>query len=247
VLGVEERLASAKLQEVRTATLVATSTAALRSLLRVPSSTDVVLGDTLDRQAPELDQSLEELLREARDSRPELHALDARLAAASRGEAVARAALRPSVGLSASWELARPSSRYLPPEDVWHDTWSVGVAAAWKVFDGGRSRSAEAQASALALQLSRERDELLRQIDLEVETAVLALTSARAQVTAAEASRASAQERERAVRERHQAGLATISEVLDADTALAAAAQARIDAQAATFVAAARLARAIGQ
>ena len=76
-----------------------------------------------------------------RSTRAEVVALTARRdALASRSETVA-APNRPQVSLGARWDVARPNERYLPLEDEWNTSWSVGLFAGWRVFDGDRKAS----------------------------------------------------------------------------------------------------------
>ncbi|HLE60783.1 MAG TPA: TolC family protein, partial [Thermoanaerobaculaceae bacterium] len=66
-------------------------------------------------------------------------------------------------------------------------------------------------------------------------------------VLAADAARAAGVEREKEARERHAAGLAPMVEILDAQTQLASAEQQHVNARAGSWIAAAVLARAVGQ
>jgi outer membrane protein len=116
-----------------------------------------------------------------------------------------------------------------------------------RLDDGGKARAEQAASQAVQRALAGERDELARRIALEVETSRRDLDTALATVTAADASRAAADEHERAAKERHEAGLAPISELLDAQAELATAEQEQVAALAAAWVATARLARALGQ
>jgi ABC-2 type transport system ATP-binding protein len=144
-----------------------------------------------------------------------------RLDALAASERLARAPARPAVGVTAQWDLANPNGRYFPPEAIWQESWSVGVAASWTLFDGGRARFEAAVAAASLRALAAERAELERGILLEVSTARTALESALAAAAAADAAHAAALAREQATRERHEAGLVSIVDVLDADAGLA--------------------------
>jgi outer membrane protein len=147
----------------------------------------------------------------------------------------------------AQGDYSRPNQRYFPEADEWKDSWSVGVIASLTLFDGGKTR-AETAASRLTQQATqRDQEELRRRILLEVETGRHNLESAMATVGAADAARAAAEQREVAASDRHAAGLATMLEILDAQADLAGAEQQQINARASSWIAAAYLARAIGQ
>jgi outer membrane protein TolC len=173
--------------------------------------------------------------------------LEARI---SQREAEARAidaGRKPSIAVSGAWDLARPNPRYLPLADTWNDSWSVGVAATWRVFDRGRTRSKAAVVRSEGAALVADRSEVERQVNLEVETSRLTLVAALEAVVATDASVAAARARERTARERYQAGLAQIWEMLDAQADLAEAERADVRARATAWIAAAALDRSVGR
>jgi OMF family outer membrane factor len=245
VLAAVARAAEARVEVIRAEAAVRNANDGLRSLLHLGADDTIELADSLTR-LPVPPADLASLSEQALASRPELTTLAARADALAAGERVARAPARPSVGVSAQWDLANPNGRYFPPEASWQDSWSVGVAAGWTLFDGGQARSEAATAAAGRRALVAERAELERAILLEVSTARTALDSALAAAVAADAAHAAALAREEAERERHDAGLATIVEILDAHAGLADAEVRRVIARGAAWIAAARIERAVG-
>ena len=95
--------------------------------------------------------------------------------------------------------------------------------------------------------LEQDRGELERQILLEVATARLQLESALEAVGAADASAEAAAAWEEASSERYSAGLAMLSELLDAQADLTAAEVARVKTRASAWMAEAVLQRAVGR
>jgi len=247
VLGGEARAASARLDVVRASTERANRLAGLRSLLGVAGGVELELADQGTRELPPVPAPFEELLAAASQDRPELALVDARIAEALATERAVNAARKPSLGLAAQWDVARPNSRYLPLEDVWNDSWSVGLLASWTVFDGERALSEAAAVRAEAQAMAADRDELERQVLLQVETARLSLAAALEAVESADAARKAAAAREEASRERYAAGLAPIVEMLDAQAELSDAEVAQITVRATAWIAAAELERAIGR
>ncbi|PWB72416.1 MAG: hypothetical protein C3F15_11080 [Holophagae bacterium] len=247
VLGGEARAASARLDVVRASTERSNRLAGLRSLLGVAADIDLTLADRGTHQLPPMPAPLDELLASASDSRPELAIVDARIAEALATERSVNAARKPAVGLAAQWDLARPNVRYLPLEDAWNDSWSVGLLASWTVFDGERALSDAAAVRAEAQAMAADRDELARQVRLQVETARLSLEAALEAVESADAARKAAAAREEASRERYAAGLAPIVEMMDAQAELADAEVAQITVRAAAWIAAADVQRAVGR
>ena len=247
ILAAQSRLATAHVVVVRAQTRRLDAFSQLRSLLHVDAGDSLELADRIVIPLPPAPAPLEELQAEAISRRPELAAAAAQLAALAARERLASAPARPSVALDAQWDLSRPNIRYFPLSDEWNDSWSVGVSAGWKLFDGGRSRADARAAQAAQRAVTAERDELARGVTLEVEIVRQDLLAARATVDAADAARAAAEERERASRERLDAGLAPMVEILDAQSELAAAEQQQIDVRASAWIAAARLTRATGR
>jgi outer membrane protein TolC len=247
VAAAKERLASATLLLVRSETASARALAELRSLLDIPPGDGVELADSLASPLPDSPPPLDELLSKAMAARSELAASEAAIDAARAREALVSAPGRPALSLVGQLDYARPNNRYFPVADEAKDSWSVGLVASWTLFDGGKARKDAAAARAAGRAAEEERSELTRRIALEVETRRMLAASARAEVEAAAAARTSAEARLEGARERREAGLAPISEVLDAENALAAAEQAEIEARASVWLAAARLDRAVGR
>jgi outer membrane protein len=151
------------------------------------------------------------------------------------------------VSLAARWDVARPNERYLPLEDQWNSSWSVGVFAGWRVFDGGRIGAEAAAVDAERAALQADLGELERRIALEVETMRRSLEAARAANLAAAAAVAAAAARESDSRDRYTSGVATVSEVLDAQAELAEAELALVRARSSAWVADAGLRRVVGR
>jgi outer membrane protein TolC len=247
LLATEERLASSEVGLVRAELAQQTATAALRSLLHLSSDVEIELADTLAAASPRTPAPVEELISTALRTRPELAASRAQLDALNAREALTTAPTKPQIAALAQWDFARPNSRYFPISDQWKDSWSVGLSASWTLFDGGRARaerrSSQAQQAALASELA----DFERRIRLEVESARRELHAAIATIAAADAAHAAALARQQATSERHGAGLATMAEMLDAESQLSAAEAQQIGARAGAWQAAAVLARTVGQ
>lgn len=246
VLAAEERLATARLGVVRAESSESAAFAHLASLLDLDWR-DIELADSLagPRPAPPADVST--LQADALANRPEIKAARTSRAALAAREALAVAPTRPSLAASAQWDLARPNQRYFPVADEWNDSWSVGLSAGWKLFDGGRARADRAASRAQQRAADAELAELERRVRLEVEDAARELTTALVATDAADAAAAAATARQTAARERHAAGLAAMAEILDAEAQLAAAEQQQAAARAGAWVARAALERAVGR
>jgi outer membrane protein TolC len=166
-------------------------------------------------------------------------------AAAARVDA-ARAENKPTLNVAGGFDVARPNPRIFPRQDVWDDSWDVGVNFTWTLWNGGRTGASVAEASHQREAALERLAELDSQIALEVRQRRLDAESARAQVTTAEAGLRSAAEARRVVAERFGAGVATSTDLLDAQVDQLEAELDRTRALANVKLADARLARALG-
>ena len=208
----------------------------------------ITLADAATDQVPDHPPSLAGLQQQALEYRPELKMTDARIAGLGARARAVDAARLPAVGATGQYLVARPNQRYFPLVDEANDSWRVGVAASWKVFDGSQTRARAAGVEAEQRALQQDRGEMERRIRLEVETAAARTRVARSNaVDAADASATAAAAWEEASSERYAAGLALLSELLDAQADLTAAEAAQVRTRVAAWMADAALQRAVGR
>jgi outer membrane protein TolC len=180
-------------------------------------------------------------------ARAERQAQADRIIAADERRRAAEAGRRPTVSVSGGLDYANPNTRIFPRADKWQESWEVGVTANWALWDGGRT-AAEVQEAAAAATAARARlEELDSLFALEIRQRSLDLDSARASLVAAGDGVRSAAEARRVVAERFAVGVATNTEVLDAQLALLQAELDRTRALASIRLAEARLDRALGR
>jgi outer membrane protein TolC len=117
----------------------------------------------------------------------------------------------------------------------------------WPLFDGGKAKADVAEASASKRAAEARLAEFDSQLALEIRQRLSEGTSGRAAVTAADGAIRSATEARRVVGERFAAGVATSTDVLDAQIVLLQAELERTRALTVVRVAEAGLARAVGQ
>jgi outer membrane protein TolC len=187
------------------------------------------------------------LIADAREGRPERRALEDRVLAARARVDVAGAAALPQVGVNAGYDYARPNSKIFPRAEEWQDTWDISVNVSWSLWDGGRVRASRAEADASARAAASRAADFDRMLAFEVQQRQLELESSRAAIAVADDGLRAATEARRVVGERFGAGVATSTEVLDAQTDLLVADLARTRALANARIAEARLARAVGR
>lgn len=179
--------------------------------------------------------------------RPEVDALQQRVEAAAGRASAAAAGRRPTVAVTGAADYANPNPRIFPRTDVWRPSWEVGVVASWTVFDGGRVAAERAEAEAAVRALRARQTDLDARIATDIAQRRLDLESAHAALDAAREAVASAADARRVLAERFAVGVATSTDVLDADVALLQAELERTRTLANIKLAEARLARAEGR
>jgi outer membrane protein TolC len=220
--------------------------AELRRLVDLPGSTRVRLATPL--AAPELPAAaLEEQIARAKAARPERAALVSRIEAAAARIKAAGWSSRPAVALAGGIDYGRPNPRIFPRTDAWQDSWDVSVNASWSLWDGGRRAAAVGEASAAERSLRARLEEFDSLVALDVQQRRLDLEAGLSAAGAAAEGVRSAAEARRVVDERFAAGVATSTDMLDAQVTLLQAELDRMRALADARIAEARLRRAVGQ
>ncbi len=159
----------------------------------------------------------------------------------------AKAESRPVISVGGGYDIARPNPEIFPREDVWHDSWDLGVNVSWTLWNAGRTAAQVSEARFKADAARARLAELDSQIALEVQQRRLDLDSSRAQVDTASAAVRAAAEARRVVAERFAVGVATSTDLLDAQVDQLQAELNRTRALANVKLAEAQLARALGQ
>jgi outer membrane protein len=120
----------------------------------------------------------------------------------------------PILGAFASWEADHPSFK-----DAGGSNWAAGLTLRWNLYAGGSS-SAMLQASRQRLEQKRRQLEAMESaMQLEVHQALVRVRTAEQQVQAMQAAEQQSQESLRILRNRYEAGLATMTDLLAAETA----------------------------
>jgi len=130
--------------------------------------------------------------------------------------------------------------------DKGNQSWAVGIGVKWSPFDparGKREAAATAEQRAAALDEKATAD----QVRLEVATAYRRAVSARERHAAASGGAEEGREALRVVQERRKAGMATLTDELETETAALGAALQEIGAAAEVAIADAALKRAAGE
>jgi outer membrane protein TolC len=169
--------------------------------------------DTLAAPAPD-EMPVEEWERIALAERPALRAAELAQQAAARQKQLAQAGFGPQVGLFANFE--RDAERLAGSGGT---NWVAGARLEFNLFAGGADRYRLEEAQARERQGERRLEWLRSGIRLELRQAWLELRAARQRAAAARGAVEQAAESLRILSDRYEAGLATMTDLLRAQTA----------------------------
>jgi len=186
--------------------------------------------------------TLEEYEQAALSERPGLTAAMMQHEAASEGRRAAKAAFAPRLDAFASWQREADQE-----SGEAGSNWTVGVQLGLNLFSGGAHRYRLAEASARERQADAEGRWMRSAVQMEVRRCFQEMRSAEQRAAVARASVEQARESLRIVQDRHQTGLATLTDLLSAETSHLEARTASLEALHDWQVARAQLERAAGK
>lgn len=246
VLSLEAQQARQQMLLIEAENLAETAGADFRRLVGLTPDTPFELADRID--APSIpSRQISALVGAAKASRAERKALEIRIGALGERKAAAEAGRLPLIATVGGYDVARPNPKIFPRQAALKPSWDIGVNLTWPLFDGGRVRAETAEAAANQRAAEERLKDFDANVDLEVRQRAADLASAEAAIAAAEVGVRSATEARRVVADRFSAGVATNTDVIDAQVALLQAELDRTRALANAHLAAARLGRAIGR
>ncbi|MEN6549300.1 MAG: TolC family protein [Armatimonadia bacterium] len=223
VVQAETELASAKGDIIAAQTAAQQARAVLANLLVLPQTTVLTVEEGVPLQQP--DASLTDLFALGWEERPEMTLADRQLRVAEATLDVIHQSTNSSLGFVAQVNQQTVTAVNEPLN------WVLGLAWTKPLSDGGMRRAEEEEQRAVIADAKLQIESLKQDISLEIKHAVLAVDEAREQLKVAEAGEVNARERLRMADVRFAAGLSIGIEVLDAQTALAAAQAATVNAR----------------
>ena len=205
---------------------------------------DVLRPDTTSNAPPA--RPPDELVGLALQQRPDVQAATTRVRAAGAATGVARGAWWPQIDLVANYNYNNPNSRYQPITKEFLGSWDVGLTFAFDLWNWGATSSRVEQAEATLRQSELQQRQMEENVVLEVSRATLNFRKSRQKLTVADLAVAQAAENLRILSDKYRTGLATSTELLDAEVALVSAQTQQSGAQVEMAVARAMLTRAMG-
>jgi len=218
----------------------------LRRVTGIEAAQKIDLIDALEAPARDIG-AFDALLAEAKKTRPERQALQLRADAFGQQQKSAAAMTKPVLSVGGGVDYARPNNRIFPRSSEWNESWDVGFNVSWPLWDGGRTKADVAQVSASQRAVVERLAEFDAVLEFEVHQRQLDLAAAAASIQAATEEVASAAEARRVVTERFKSGLASNTDVLDAQQNLVVAQLERTQSLAAVRLAEARFDRTLGR
>lgn len=191
---------------------------ALKHLLSISLEESVILTEALVR-SPRPEADLSSLTETALLQRPELSAMDSKIAAAEQALKAAKGEYLPTIALEGRYEYMEGDFRDLEGGDHW----TVGIGAQLPLWNWGETAAKVREARSQLVQVRIQQDKTTDRIRLEVRQAFLDLGKAEKNIEAAESALNTAKEAYRQARARYRAGEGTNTDVLDVRTALSRA------------------------
>jgi len=184
--------------------------------------------------------TVDALLAEAERSRPELRRVVSAQQAADAERQIARAALIPRVAAQAGFDISGTQFNDRA------SAWLVGAEVRWNLSLGGAEAARLRAATDARTRAAAEAEDRRAAVQVEVVTALRRLQAANARRSAGVAAVDQARESQRMTRDRFEAGLATVTDVLRASSAVVEAESQRVSAAVDAMVSEATLRRALG-
>jgi outer membrane protein TolC len=152
--------------------------------------------------------------QQALKSRPDLREADLGVERAANGQRMARAEFLPKLNAFSSWE--EDNETFLTRGG---NNWVAGVSLNINIFDGGSNRARLAAAHYRQSQARAQAAQMAAAVKLQVREAYLNLSTAQQRVEVSRRAQSEAEESLRIVQNRYEAGLATITDLLQVETA----------------------------
>jgi outer membrane protein TolC len=157
---------------------------------------------------------LAERQQHALKCRPDLREADLGVEHATIGSRMARAEFLPKVNLFSSWE--EDNQTFLTRGG---NNWTAGVNLNFNIFDGGANRARLAAAHYRQSQAQAQAAQMAAAVKLQVREAFQNLTTAQQRVEVSRQAQSQSEESLRIIQNRYEAGLATITDLLQVEAA----------------------------
>lgn len=219
ILKLEVQLSNVMYQQIEAENVVKLAMVSLSSIIGIPLNTHIVIASAVRLTEFNLDD-IEKLIADAAQNRSEIKAADARVKASEAGVTLAKSSWYPQISLYGNYYYSKPNQRIMPTRNQFDATWDAGVNLSMNVWDWMTTAHQTDQAEANAAQAKDGLGMIKDGITLEVTQNYLNMKQAYKKIKLAELTVQQAEENMRVTSGKFKNGLATSSDVIDAETAL---------------------------
>jgi len=206
-------LSEAKQHEIQTQGELESARAQLNRLMGEPL--DNMTGETAPLVPGNVSLPSEEVfIAEQKQNRPDYQTLLSELREAEIAVGAHKKEFLPVLAGYGTWEMDNPSL-----SDFGGSNWAAGISLRWNLFAGGGD-AAQSEAARLRLEQKRRQITAMESaMALQLRRALIQYRAAEQQVAVARAAEAQSEEGLRILKNRYDAGLATMTDLLSAETA----------------------------
>lgn len=254
LLRIQVQLSNAKLSQIDALNDVEVATMNLNNIMGQPTDSPIHLisvptvtmgqGGTSGQVSAGTPSPI--LVDMAMKNRSDLLAMQSRVEAAKAGVTAAQGSWWPQLALTANYMYSRPNPRYLPTKDEYKPTWEVGVVMQFDIWNWGTTLFQTEQARSQLQQNEYVFSQMKDNATLEVRRYQLGVERAEKRIDVAQEAIEQADENSRSTNEKYKNGLATSTELLDANVAVLQARTSYTGALVEHQIALARLNKAVG-
>ncbi len=185
-------------------------------MLGLPTNTHIEVEDKILSEHKDL-SGLDDYLKTV-DARPDLTAADLRRQATVKNVDIARGAYYPIISVGANYAYNNPNQRVFPQQDAFKGTWDMGIQVSYNLTSLYTTKAQIQEAQANVVAANAQRQQLADIAKMEVNTNFHAYQSANDKIKLTEKTIVQTLENQRVMKNRYQAQVSTIGELLDADT-----------------------------
>jgi outer membrane protein len=191
--------------------------------------------------------NLDNLIAEGISQRAEIKSYTMRLDASDANITMANSGWYPNIALFGDYVYSNPNQRIMPLEDKFYDTWDVGVALNWNIWDWGETSAKAEQALQQKVQVENALQNIKDNIKLEIYSAYLNLHKEYDKVQLNKLTLEQAQASLEITRNQYIVQMASSNDLVDAETTFLKAETNLISAQIDFELAKIKLNKAVGR
>ncbi len=241
VLALRVQLAEMRERQIREASDETVARAQLNQAMGESLDQEYVLEEVAPTSASTA--SVADLEREALSARPELKAVQLQESLARESQRLARSSFYPTLSFQGYFDLNSNVVAFANRASAW----MVGAQLQWNLFSGLADVGRLREAGYAAARAGADRERIETAVRVDVRTALARVQAAAARQQVGQAAVAQARESQRIIRDRYDAGMASVNDVLRAANALLDAESQQIAAGVDLLVSNAMLERALGR